>query len=209
MEIEGPHEHNHRPHSTGFRWLDISLALSAFLISFISLTVAIKHGRTMDKLVASNSFPNIDVEHGNKEDLKDGLGQRPVLYMGLVNTGIGPARIRSVEVSFDGKPAANFHGLLTACCTLPTDTVLPKTDLYFTGDLRGSMLQAGKFVRLFSWPKNADDPRWPRLEALMTKIDIRVCYCSVFEECYLHDSRRTEPASIEACPVSGTPYVDE
>jgi len=113
-----------------------------------------------------------------------------------------------VEVSFDGKPAANFHGLLTACCTLPTDTccrrpicILPATcaAACCSGEIRAAIFLAEK----------SDDPRWPRLEALMTKIDIRVCYCSVFEECYLHDSRRTEPASIEACPVSGTPYVDE
>jgi len=80
MEIEGPHEHNHRPHSTGFAG-STSASRCRLSDQFHFLTVAIKHGRTMDKLVASNSFPNIDVEHGNKEDLKDGLGQRPVLYM--------------------------------------------------------------------------------------------------------------------------------
>jgi hypothetical protein len=117
MDIEGPHEHGHAPHSTGFRWLDISLALSAFLISLISLTVAIHHGRTMDKLVASNSYPNIDIEHSNEEDLHDGQGLRPVLNIELINTGIGPARIRSLEVSFGGKPVRNFRALLAACCT--------------------------------------------------------------------------------------------
>jgi hypothetical protein len=77
MDTEGPHEHAQAPHRTGFRWLDISLALSAFFIGLISLT------------------------------------------------------------------------------------------------------------------------------------DVRVCYCSVFDECYVHDSRRTEPGRIESCPVPAVPYTDE
>jgi hypothetical protein len=209
METQGPHEHVHAPHRTGFRWLDISLALSAFFISLISLTVAIHHGRTMDKLVASNSYPNIDIEHSNQEDLNDGLGQRPVLNMELINTGIGPARIRSVEVSFAGKPVGNFLALLAACCTGPAEASLPKTYVYFSGDLRGQMLPAGKSRRLFSWPEAPNDPRWARLKALPTKIDVRVCYCSVFDECYVHDSRRTEPERIQSCPVPAVPYADE
>jgi len=47
MEPENHASHGHHT-STGFRWLDISLALSAFLISLISLGVAIEHGKTMD-----------------------------------------------------------------------------------------------------------------------------------------------------------------
>jgi hypothetical protein len=209
METQGPHEHAHAPHRTGFRWLDISLALSAFFISLISLTVAIHHGKTMDKLVTSNSYPNIDIEHSNQEDLNDGLGQRPVLNIELINTGIGPARIRSVEVSFGGKPVGNFPALLAACCTNAADGSLPKTQIYFSGDLRGQMLPAGKSRRLFSWPEAPNDPRWARLKPLTTKVDVRVCYCSVFDECYVHDSRRTEPESIEKCPVPALPYADE
>jgi hypothetical protein len=208
MDIEGPHEHGHAPHSTGFRWLDISLALSAFFISLISLAVAIHHGKTMDKLVASNSYPNIDFENGNKEDLHDGLGQRSVVYMGVVNTGIGPARIRSVEVGFGGKPVANFHALLAACCTEPTAAALPRPHIYSSDDLRGQMVPAGRFERLFSWAELPEDPRWARLEGLRPKINIRVCYCSVFDECYIHDSRRSEPERIQTCPVPAVPYVD-
>jgi hypothetical protein len=71
------------------------------------------------------------------------------------------------------------------------------------------MLPARKSRRLFSWPEAPNDPRWARLKALPTKIDVRVCYCSVFDECYVHDSRRTEPERIQSCPVPAVPYADE
>ena len=55
MEEHG-HQHAHPPHRTGHSWLDISLALSAFFVSLISLWLAMHNARTMEKLVASNSL---------------------------------------------------------------------------------------------------------------------------------------------------------
>ncbi len=209
MDTEGPHEHGHTPHTTGFRWLDISLALSAFFVSFVSLGLAIHHGRTMDKLVTSNSYPNIDFENGNQQDLHDGQGLRPAVYMALVNTGIGPARLRSVEVSFGGKPVRDLPSLLAACCADASSGALPKARYFFSGDPRGEMIPAGKSAQLFTWPQPPGDPRWARLDATRSKVDIRVCYCSVFEECYVHDSSRREPERVEACPVPSVPYNGE
>lgn len=42
-EVEAHARHAH----TGVRWLDVSLGLSAFAVSLISLVVAIHHGHTM------------------------------------------------------------------------------------------------------------------------------------------------------------------
>jgi len=209
MDTEGPHEHTHSAHSTGFRWLDISLAVSAFFVSFISLGLAIHHGKTMDRLVTSNSYPNIDFEDGNRDDLHDGQGLRPVIYLALVNSGIGPARLRSVEVSFGGKPVTNLRSLLASCCTDAPSESLPKTNYYFPGDLRGHLLQAGKSVQLFAWPEAPADPRWARLQAARSQIHTRVCYCSLFDECYVRDSSQTEPAKVEACSVPTIPYAGD
>jgi hypothetical protein len=209
MDTEGPHEHGHTPHHTGYRWLDISLALSAFFVSFVSLGVAIHHGRTMDKLVASNSYPNIDFDNGNRQDLQDGQGLRPAVYVALVNTGIGPARVRAVEVSFDGKPVTDFHSLLAVCCTDASSATMQEARHFSSGDPRGGMIPAGKFLQLFAWPQPPADPRWARLDAVRRRVGIRVCYCSVFDECYVRDSGRREPERVEACPVPAIPYNGE
>src|SRR3984885_265314 len=116
MEEHG-HAHGHRGHSSGFHWLDISLALSAFFVSLVSLGLAIHNGRAMGRLGAANSHPNIDFAYGNACDFHDGRGVRPGLYVSLENTGIGPARLRAVELSFSGRPVANLHALLDMCCT--------------------------------------------------------------------------------------------
>jgi len=206
---ESAHGHAHRPHGTGFHWLDISLALSAFFVSLVSIGLAIHNGRTMEKLVAANSYPNIDVEPGNRFDFGDGLGLRPAVYVSLANTGIGPARLRSVQLSWQGKPAADLAALVALCCTAQDAPSLPKLDFWRSGDLRGYMLAAGQSVNLYAWPEALGDPRWARLNALRAQVGLEVCYCSVFDECYVRDSGRREPTRVGACPAPAVPYTGE
>lgn len=70
--MEESHAHGHRPHTTGFRWLDISLALSAFVVSIGSLWLTVHNARTMERLVTANSYPNVDIGFGNQVDPGDG-----------------------------------------------------------------------------------------------------------------------------------------
>jgi hypothetical protein len=204
---EGTHTHGHAPHGTGFRWLDIGLALSAFIVSLSSLWLTVHNAHTMERLVTSNSYPNIDFTNGNGFDFEDGRGLRPAVYLSLDNTGIGPARLRSIELSFAGKPAANLRELLGLCCTQEPAAALPKTDYRFTGDMRGAMVRAGESLTLFAWAEAAADPRWARLEKIRGEIGVRVCYCSVFEECYVRVSAEREPARVKACPTPAVPYT--
>jgi hypothetical protein len=208
MEEHG-HAHGHRGHSSGFHWLDISLALSAFFVSLVSLGLAIHNGRTMERLVAANSYPNIELAYGNTFDFHDGRGVRSGVYVSLENTGIGPARLRAVELSFAGRPVANLHALLDVCCTQEPQAALPKTNYWFSGDVRGVMVKAGSDVSLFAWAQAAEDPRWPRLEQAVVhgRIGVRVCYCSVFDDCYLRDIGHREPERVKACPVPAVPYA--
>ncbi len=203
MEEKG---HEHRPHGTGLRWLDVSLALSAFLISLASLWLTIHNARTMERLVAANSYPNIDFLVGNKLDMQDGLGVRNVMHMELANTGIGPARLRAVEIGYGGRAALSVRGLLALCCTASPAEAAPKLSYWHSGDVRGAMIQAGKDLNVFAWPEPPGDPRWARLQGLREQLTIRVCYCSVFDECYLRDSDHREPSAVKACPVPQLPW---
>jgi hypothetical protein len=204
---EGAHTHAHAPHGTGFRWLDIGLALSAFIVSLSSLWLTVHNARTMERLVTANSYPNIDFDFGNEFDFQDGRGLRHALYLSLDNSGIGSARLRSIELSFEGKPAATLSALLEICCTSEPASELPKTNYWTSGDMRGRMVQAGKQLNLFAWPEAPGDPRWARFAQARDRIGVRVCYCSVFEECYLRDRSNREPARLKACPAPAVSYT--
>jgi hypothetical protein len=206
--VEEHHEHAHRPHSTGFRWLDISLALSAFCVSLSTLWLTMHNARTMERLVAANSYPNVDMYWNYQFDFHDGKGPRRALPLLLENTGIGPARLRSIELSFAGKPAANLPAVLDLCCTKgePASS-LPETSTWSSGDIRGAMLPAGKELTLFAFAETPQDPRWERFKAAREKIGLRVCYCSVFDECYLREFYQHEPRRLKSCPTPAVPFT--
>lgn len=204
--MEEPHVHEHRPHGTGFRWLDMSLALSAFVVSLASLWLTVHNARNMERLVTANSYPNIDIKLGNRLDMQDGLGLRNVVHLYLANTGIGPARIRSLEIGYEGRAALNLRGLVSLCCTQTPAEALPKMNYWHSGDIRGEMIPYGKEFNVFAWPEPDGDPRWARLQAQRLQLNIRVCYCSVFDECYLRDNEHREPGAVKSCQVPKMPW---
>jgi hypothetical protein len=131
------------------------------------------------------------------------------VYLSLANTGIGPARLRAVQLSYGGQPAADLRALVALCCTAEAAPSLPNMNYWRSGVLRGYMVAAGQSVNLYAWPEAAGDPRWARLNELRDKVGLKVCYCSVFDECYLRDSDHREPVRTQACPTLTVPYTGD
>ena len=107
-----PDEIHAHPHGTGIRWFDITITLSAIFISFVSLFVAIEHGKTERDLVAANSWPFL------REIRTNGIDAENNLAIGFSNGGVGPAKVRSFEVFYQGLPVSSGLDLLRRCCGL-------------------------------------------------------------------------------------------
>jgi hypothetical protein len=211
--VESPeHPHQHPAH-TGHRWLDIILALSAMFVSVISLFIAIEHGRTMERMaeanarmVQANSWPfvefsthNVD-EHGNGD-----------VRLVLTNEGIGPARIETLELWWNGQPMSSAGALLDACCssTNPTERAREKTTVTSWEPASPKILRAGEEVDFFSMPFTPRDKElWDKFsdEEERGKITARICFCSVFNECWLGSGRTTHADPVASCPVPKVPY---
>jgi len=146
---EPPHQH-HQTH-TGHRWLDMTLGLSAMFVSVISLVVAIEHGRTMERMAEANermvqangrmvqasSWPFIQFETHNVDE----HGNADVRLV-LVNEGIGPARIETFELWWNGQPMSSMKALFEACCAKPFAQE-NKGAVLFQGHTAPSILRAG------------------------------------------------------------------
>src|SRR6185312_11240179 len=92
------------PRKTGHHFLDLAIAFSAILISLTSLGVAIHHGHVQQRLVAANSWPFLRFDFDNSR--ADGGGQT-VTYS-IMNSGVGPAVLKSFGVEYQGKRARGF-----------------------------------------------------------------------------------------------------
>jgi hypothetical protein len=204
---EPPHQH---PHHTGHSWLDIILALSAMFVSVVSLFLAIGHGRTMERMaeanarmVEANSWPFVAFETHNVDE----QGRADVRLV-LRNQGIGPARIQTLEMWYDKRPIASPLDLIKACCeTTPAEQTGVNKTIWSTGLSAPSILRAGDHSDFFSAPLGKDNKDlWAKFNVERDKVTVRLCYCSVFDECWIGSGVTTEARSVGSCPVPEVPF---
>ncbi len=200
--IDDVHAH---PRHTGHRRFDLVMAICAIFISAVSLVVAIEHGRTERDLVAANSWPFL------REDVTNGAGSGKDIAFGVSNGGVGPAKIKSFEISLDGRPVASPADLLAACCGLPRDAegikrMLPHGAANMSM-VDGTVLRPGEVNDVLTIAQAKADPGlFARLDASLLRLTFKVCYCSVLDQCWTGTLVGTDATPIRVCPPPAHPY---
>ena len=196
-EVEGHHSHHH----TGHRWVDLLLAGCAILISVISLFLGIHHGHTMEKLVQANTWPYLD--YGTSNATPAGGTDITLQWH---NAGVGPARVETFEVFYKDKAVASPRALLDACCQPAEGAGKPRFITSSLGDMVLPARETTQFLRMR--PGDSSPEVMRAFDQARASIASRVCYCSVFDECWLRDSRQRKPEAVKTCPTPATPYRD-
>ena len=197
----------HHAHHTGRQWLDLTLALCAMFISVVSLIVAVRHGVTMDRLVAANSWPFLTYSTDNL----DAQGKSRIALK-LINAGVGPARVETFEVWWQGQPVASADELLSRCCVAQPKGPLQPSDISALHMLLGlaapNVLRAGDSQDFISMERTETNSEvWQRLDTARVNLRMRACYCSVFDECWVTDLVQTSVKEVHACPAARVPFV--
>jgi hypothetical protein len=190
------------PRHTGHRWFDLIMALTAIVISTVSLVVAIDHGRTERQLVQANSWPCIQ----ENTDINDRM-----VSMSIVNAGIGPAKMEWLDLYYRGKLVRDPATLLGLCCGFPAGTH-QQIGRYVTGFDVGNpnqqVLRPGDRIRIL----RLQDDRPPQhliqvLGQHLGEITFRGCYCSVFDECWTGDLNSLATRRVASCPADPNAFV--
>lgn len=216
--MESPEAPHHHASHTGHRWLDIILGLSAMFVSVITLVIAIGHGHTMERMaeanmrmVEANSWPFVDFSTHNIGDKGT-----PQVRLVLTNEGIGPARVETFELWWREKSMSSPQELLKACCT-PDPGHQPRNPAFSIGLASPRILRAGEhvdFLALDLTPEARD--LFDKFNSERDSITTRVCYCSVFDECWIKEggdgllqkdqTKLIHPQSVKSCPAPAVPY---
>jgi hypothetical protein len=183
------------PRKVGHRWLDLILAASAMMLSVISVAVAIHHGHVQEELVAANSWPFLRYEHGNLSD--DG---EQIVGMGIQNVGVGPALLKYLRVTYEGKPVLARSELLTRCCGYGQLSSEEKARSNIASNhLQSAVVPAGE-TKLFLSLRRKDNPAlWEQLNQERWKLKMEACYCSVLHTCWRSDLTGLEPERVKQC----------
>jgi hypothetical protein len=218
--VDPPEASHSHPSHTGHRWLDIVLGLSAMFVSVVSLVVAVEHGRTMERMadantrmVDANSWPFVEFDSHNVDE----QGKADVRLV-LTNDGIGPARIETFELWWNGKPMSSAEELIRSCCAVELKEA--KTVTMSFGIAAPRILRAGEHEDFFAILSGPGDTEFlSKLDAERLKITTRVCYCSVFDQCWVHVSgvalfrkdpkKIVHPDRVDSCVAPVVPYRSE
>lgn len=204
MEHES-HPHHHA-HATGKRWLDITLAVSAAVVSLVSLWLSLHSAHSMEKLVAANSYPYLERMMNASSPMpfpgKDQVRERVEYF--FQNNGVGPARIDWVQVTFKDKAVADLSALLEACCA---GTRQDAAGLFRRGNIDSALVRPGAALSMFSWDEPvAPNPVFEALHRQMRDIKVTACYCSVFDECYIARPQSRKPEPVEECKAPAAQF---
>jgi len=206
MPVEPPEMHAPHGAHTGQRWVDMLLALTAVLVSAISLYVATDNGRSMERLVAANSWPNLQFDTSVTRGDTEGSAK---LSLGVKNNGVGPARLETLEIWHDDTPLKNadelgrwlkeLGGGRSLIAQLEGSTVI------------GNVLGADGETEMVAL-STIEGEAWGQVFIkAASSIESRMCYCSVFDDCYVTDTRdaRRRAKTVGSCPVPAVAYDDD
>ncbi len=189
--LEAPEVEPHLHHKTGHSLTDKILGLTAIFLSGVSVFIAVHHGRTMERLVAANTWPNISYGTSNESD--DHL--RHDVELTLKNTGVGPARIDTFEVFYKNQPLSGPAGFVHCCG--------PGLRQSSTSQVLDEVLPARESIVFVGVPQEGNTPEaWENANKERMNVRVRICYCSVFDECFVRDSAERRPHRVEECKPS-------
>lgn len=121
----------------------------------------------------------------------------------LVNKGVGPALIRSVQIYVDGKPQHDWDGVYAAL-----GLKFERRPPYST--VNGIVVSAGERISQVVFRNVEDFNLYARQSA---RVQLRLCYCSTMNECWMRDDREKDAAhayqEANQCPArSADDFID-
>lgn len=193
-----------QPRRTGRSRTDLIIALTAIILSVISLVVAIQNARTQREMVAASTWPYVTGW------IKISANEHQDLQFGLSNSGVGPAKVHSFEVLYKGQAVTSARDLLRRCCGLPANR--KAADAMLSAWMASTVvnevvLRAGEDQPAFVLRPNPADPALARKFAqALGELSFRGCYCSVLDECWETPHGSMEPVPVRSCKEPQHPF---
>lgn len=174
--------------------LDLVIAVCALLVSTLATGASWWQTHVVAQQLQAQVWPYVTVTGK--------LSENEVSYA-LSNDGLGPAVIRSVVLTVDGKPQRN---LVDAMHALVGRLGNQAHGLTIAAPSAGSVIRAGETVTMFhlTSPVLA-----PRLARQTRRVAMRVCYCSIVGGCWLKESQQSDPRPIASCPDARAQQLHE
>lgn len=181
------------------------MAAGHFLVGIPALIVSLSvayfsfvQAEATDKMQVASVWPRVAYETANR-----GAEGQDAVTLSLANKGVGPAIVRGMKIEYEGREFAGFRELLSECCSSS-----PETLAVVISGINGEVLRPGEqavFAQLI--PRAGQIEAYEAFETERLKLAVSVCYCSVFEDCWVQTTSTAEPAPVQECPADWKQYT--
>ena len=159
-----------------FRSPEMIIALSALFISIITAGVSIYSAATDRAYAKASVWPRLEI-------FKSFHPEKHFEY-GVTNNGTGPALIKYAKVSYDSKIIKKWIDI-------------PEFKSFLQSHFSARILPSQNLVKPLEY-KGKNVVQFLKADK---KVSIEVCYCSIYDECWLTD-RKNQPQPVEQCSIN-------
>jgi len=202
-----------QPHQSILKRIDIGLTtgICAVLISFLALMTSRAQIKMNQETQKASVMPVIDIDMGYLR-----RDENRWFEVTLNNVGAGIAYIQSVTPTINNEPAAEYQAFEDAVMNRRMRGWATLTEKPATGYLRAGESVTPISYRFSATNREIDAYLRGQFGTPFENLDIKVCYCSVFEDCWtVSYVDRKRPQPVSNCGVTDTPndlfqtYIDQ
>lgn len=171
--------------------VEFLVALCALVTSIIAIWVAWDQSRVMRAQQDGMVYPVLQIDgFVSRKDDTTSMGLR------LENSGVGPALIESVTASVDGKSLPNLESYRSS---LAPGYQISWAALAGRAVAPGNQLDA---IRLEWDTEKINNAQLNTAAIAWGEIEFSVCYCSVFQKCWVTGASATRATPVKRCPAA-------
>lgn len=169
--------------------LQTILAVAGIFTGVVALYAALSEADAVRKQQAASVLPEIVVAQSHVIG-----GDAPFFSWNAFNWGIGPGRVRALQVRYKDEPVHDWSELLNAIGVSGDVS-------YIQSQLAGRTLPAGETSEIF----RITSPEAARvIRDASADVSMELCYCSVFDQCWMMPQTLLDgPQPVKACPDFG------
>lgn len=170
----------------------LMIGAPAFLLTVIIAYSTYVQADATRKMQAASAWPMIQIVEIMQANA-DGDPEKVRTQLAIDSQGMGPAIIRQVSLAYDGRTMGNWDELART---------LDVEGPYSQSELMGQAFRPGQDSPVFGLRGKAAVRLHDRLAD--GRIRLSLCYCSVFDDCWVARYESPHPKAVDSCPAQAS-----
>ncbi len=173
--------------------VDLLIAVCALLVSSLATLASWWQTRVIQQQLSAQVWPYLSVGESIDND---------VFTLDVTNDGLGPAVIRNLSATVDGKPVGSFTAMMHAILGPHLLARAPHGQamgLHANSIAPGDVIRAGSSINTLTLKSKRFAPL---LLAAYPRVEITMCYCAILPgTCWFKDTNtNADPKPVPSCP---------